>query len=84
MNKKKKVMSLSIEPDLHDTLKEHANRKTDGNVSKLICDMLEKYPFSDDVIPVILKVPVLIKENKDELKKWLDIKSAAIFRALTS
>ncbi len=81
---KKKIMSLSIEPEKHQLLKAIADKKTDGNVSQLLCEMVDKYLVSDeDVTPVILKVPNALKADKEGMKKWLDAKAAAILKALT-
>lgn len=80
---KKKIMSLSIEPEKHQLLKAIADKKTDGNVSQLLCEMVDKYLVSDeDVTPVILKVPNALKADKEGMKKWLDAKAAAILKAL--
>jgi hypothetical protein len=81
---KKKIMSLSIEPDKQQILKLVADKKTDGNVSQLVSDLVDKYLVIDeDVTPVIIKVPNALKSDREEMKKWLDTKVLAILKALT-
>ncbi len=83
MSEKKKIVSFSVEPRKHSLLKTAADKKTDGNVSQLLCDMIDKYIVADgDVTPVILKVPNALKADRDALQKWLESRSAAILEAL--
>jgi hypothetical protein len=82
---KKKVMSLSIEPAMHDKLKAVAEKKADGNVSKILCDLVDKYLITDDTVTaVVLKVPNALKTDRAALAEWLTGRSAAIVKALTS
>ena len=77
--KKVNVMSLSLDTETEDKLKLHAKQKTNGNVSKLIRDMIDKYLIvEDNVIPVILKIPIDLKGDHDNLKKWLETKTQAV------
>lgn len=84
MNKKLNIMSLSIESDLQDKIKEYAkSRKV--SVSKLIRDLVEKYLINEeDVFPIILKVPTKLKEDPENLQKWLETKVGAIVKALSA
>ncbi len=84
MNKKSAVMSLSLDHDIQEKLSLHAKQRTNGNVSKLIREIIEKYLVIDDkVIPVMLKVPVHLKGDKDNLKQWFDARIPGIVSALS-
>ena len=78
-------MSLSLDLDTQDKLKLHAKQKTNGNVSKLIREMVDKYlVVEDNVIPVILKVPIDLKGDRDNLQKWFEAKTQAVVKALSN
>jgi len=82
MSKKLHIMSLSIEPELHELLKEHAKKRS-MSVSKFVCTWLEKYPFhSGPVIPVVLDIPENMTRNRDALNTFLSKKSQAIVSVL--
>lgn len=81
----KNIMSLSLDQEVQDKLRLHAKQKTNGNVSKLIRDMTEKYLVSDDrVIPVILKIPIELKGDQEGLQSWLGSKVQGIVKALSN
>lgn len=83
--KKNNIMSLSLDPDTQDKLRLHAKQKTNGNVSKLIRDMVDKYLVADDdVIPVIIKIPIHLKGDQENLQKWLETRTQAVVKALSS
>lgn len=83
MNKKVNIMSLSLDPETQDKLKLQAKQKTNNNVSKLIRELVDKYLVTEDnVIPVILKIPISLKGDQENLQKWLEQKTAAIVNAL--
>lgn len=84
MNKKLNIMSLSIESDMQDKIKEYAkSRKV--SVSKLIRDLVEKYLINEeDVFPIILKVPTKLKEDPESLQKWLETRVVAIVKTLSA
>jgi hypothetical protein len=83
--KKNNIMSLSLDLDTQDKLRLHAKQKTNGNVSKLIREMVDKYLITDDnVIPVILKIPIDLKGDHDNLQKWLETKTQAVVKALSN
>lgn len=85
MNKKINIMSLSLEPEIQEKLRSHAKQKTSGNVSKLIRELVEKYLVTDDtVIPIILRVPVALKGDQENLQKWLNLKTQGIVNALAN
>jgi hypothetical protein len=84
MTKKNNIMSLSLDPDTQDKLRLHAKQKTNGNVSKLIRDMVDKFlVVEDDVIPVILRIPIHLKGDQENLKVWLDSRVTAVVNALS-
>ena len=96
MSKNKKVMSIAIRPELHDELKKLAKRKG-LSASTYIGNLVEQAmklnpdddpivvskPADEDVIPVVLKIPVAFKSNYDKLKTWLDVQSGGILKAMT-
>ena len=78
-------MSLSLDPETQDKLRLHAKQKTNGNVSKLIRDMVDKYLVpDDDIIPVILKIPINLKGDQENLQKWLETRTQAVVKALST
>ena len=84
MSKKLNIMSLSIDSDMQDKIKECA-KKRKVSVSKLIRDMAEKYLINEeDVIPVNLKVPIKLKGDPENLQKWLELRVGAIVKALSA
>ncbi len=85
MSKKNNIMSLSLDPDTQEKLRLHAKQKTNGNVSKLIREMADKYlVVDDDVIPVILKIPIVLKGDQENLQKWLETRTQGIVKALSN
>lgn len=85
MQKKPQIMSLSMEIEIQDHLKKEAKKKG-ISVSKLIRDLVEKcIPVVEDgveVDTVILKIPRSLRNNPEELKKWLDIRRDGIVKTL--
>jgi hypothetical protein len=85
MNKKINIMSLSLDLETQEKLRLHAKQKTSGNVSKLIRELVDKYLVTEDnVIPVILKVPIALKGDQENLQKWLELKTQGIVKALSN
>lgn len=83
--KKNNIMSLSLDPDTQDKLRLHAKQKTNGNVSKLIRELVEKFlVLEDDVIPVIFRIPIHLKGDSENLKVWLDTRVGAVVKALSN
>jgi len=88
MSKEKiKIVSLSLDPEMHEKIKSSARKLGHKNVSQVIRDLVSKYlgllvNDSDDV-PVIIKIPAELKDDPDKLKAWLYQKSEAITKALT-
>ena len=89
MNKesKIKIMSLSLDPDMPELIKNSAKKLGHKNVSQLIRDLISKYldllVNDKDDIPVILRIPSNLKDNPDDLKAWLQIKVDAIAKAIS-
>ncbi len=82
MAKKLNIMSLSIETELHNLLKDHAKRRN-MSTSEFVRSWLDKYPFStDNVIPVVLDIPEVLTKDKEALNTFLAKKSQAIASAL--
>jgi hypothetical protein len=95
MSKNKKVMSIAIEPDLHDELKSYARKKglsvsayigtLVGKAVKLSIDddpVIVGKPADEDVIPVMLKIPANLKGDKAGLESWLSAQVLGIVNKL--
>lgn len=96
MAKNKKVMSIAIEPELQEELKDYAKRK-DVSVSSYVGDLIAKgiklsvdedpivvgKPSDETVMPIILKLPQEYKGNKEKLTEWLATQTAAIINKLS-
>lgn len=85
MPKETKIVSLSLEPDMHELIKSSAKRLGHKNVSQLIRDLVSRYLDlminERDETPVIIRIPNELKGDK--LKHWLHAKSDAISDALS-
>lgn len=85
-NIKAKVLSISMEAELQDTLKNSA-KKSGHSVSQLVRELVDKYldliVNDKNDIPVIVRIPGHLRYNQEELKKWLQVKVDAIVNALT-
>lgn len=93
--KKMSIMSLAIEPELQDSLKNYAKRRGQS-VSAMIREMVTKFISDDDhvknivlkvpedesIIPVVLKIPADLKNKHAELKSWLEAQSIGILNKL--
>ena len=84
-DKKLKVMSLSVEPEMHELLKD-SSKKMGWSASQLVRELVKRYldliVQDKDEVPVILHIPGQLKNNPEELKNWLNIKTEAIVKAL--
>lgn len=89
MNKEKKVkiISLSLDPEMHDLIKDSAKKLGHKNVSQLIRDLVSKYigllVNDTEETPVIVRVPNSLSEDKEKLRSWLRSKADAIAEALS-
>lgn len=85
--KKLKIMSLSVEPEMHELLKESA-KKMGWSTSQLVRELVKRYldliVQDNDEVPVILRIPGKLKGDKAALVEWLGVKSGAIVNALSS
>lgn len=85
--KKVKIMSLSLEPEMHELIKESAKKLGHKNVSQLIRDLVSKYlgllVNDGDDIPVIIRVPDSVVSDPQRLRSWLRAKADAIAGALS-
>lgn len=93
--KNKKVMSIAIRPELHDELKKVSKRKG-LSASEYVGNLVEQAvklnpdedlmviakPIDDEVIPVILKIPVALKANPEQLEKWMTVQTTGILKAM--
>jgi hypothetical protein len=78
---KKKIRSLSIDPQLEDTVIKHAELRSQS-VSLFICNWLQQYPFHDtNVIPVVIDVPRGIADDRQKLEEFFQKKSHDIVEA---
>lgn len=96
MSKNKKVMSIAIRPELHDELKRFAKRKglsTSSYVGGLVEQAVNLDPDDDPVVigtpvdeevkAVVLKIPVHLKSDPEQLKKWLTVQVTNLYKKLT-
>lgn len=83
MSKNKKIISLSIDPDLHEALVE-LKKKRGESVSSMVTGLVDRFvgvldnmDGDDEVVPIVLKVP---EEANDEAAKeeWLLRKEATL------
>lgn len=83
---KKKVMSLSIDPELQDELKAAKKRSGYDSVSAILCDLaarhLDLVVNDGEEIPVILRVPSELRGNREGLEQWFSMKTTAIVERL--
>ncbi len=89
-------MSIAIRPELHDDLKSFSKRKgmsASTYIGNLVDQAMKLNPDDDpivvgkpadeDVIPVVLKIPVNLRTNSEQLKKWLELQSMGILKQLS-
>lgn len=71
MAKKLSIMSISIEPEMHERLKEYTERNG-TDVSKFVRKWLAQYPFDkDNVVPIVFDVPKSLFGNKAALDQYI-------------
>ena len=82
-----KIMSLSLDLEMHEKIKNSAKKLGHKNVSQLIRDLVSKYldllVNDNDEIPVIIRIPNGLKDDPEKLKSWLKVKTDAIASVLT-
>ncbi len=80
--KKYASLSVSMPLEVQDKLRDHARRRG-MSVASLIRHLCDHYLVAEDeIIPVILKIPMKLRGDPAALRGWLDAKSAAIAGAL--
>lgn len=83
---KLKIISLSLEPDMHELVKTSAKKMGHKNVSQMFRDLISKYldllVNDKDETHVIIRIPNSLLEDKDKLRLWLNTKAKAIADAL--
>lgn len=83
---KSKIISVSLSKEMHDLVKETSKKLGHKNVSLLFRELISKYLNllldDDDNIPIMIKVPSHLIDDKDKLIKWMDVKVQAIAEAL--
>jgi predicted DNA-binding protein len=86
VDKKVKIMSLSLDPEMHELIKSSAKKLGHKNVSQLIRDLVSRHidllVNDKEEIPVIIKVPESLKDEPDRLRSWLRFKADAIAEAI--
>jgi len=84
---KSKIVSLSLDPQMHDTIKDAATKLGHKNVSQVIRDLVSKYlgllVNDADEIPVIIRIPTSLTDDPERLRDWLAAKAEAIADAVT-
>jgi Arc/MetJ-type ribon-helix-helix transcriptional regulator len=83
---KSKIVSLSLDPEMHEVIRDAAKKLGHKNVSQVIRDLVSKYLSllvnDADEIPVIIRVPNSLTEDPERLRGWLAAKAEAIADAL--
>lgn len=83
---KLKIISLSLEPKMHELVKTSAKKLGHKNVSQMFRDLISKYldllVNDKDETPVVIRVPNSLLEDKNKLRSWLNAKAQAIADAL--
>jgi hypothetical protein len=80
------VMSVSLPMETQELLDVSAKKmgwKRSELLRKLISKGLDLVVNNGEEIPVILKVPVGLRDNPEELRQWMYQKSDAVVNALT-
>lgn len=76
--KKKKVVSLALEPSIHEALKRQSAIK-DVSVSCYVSEIIEKHLSVDQgSVKIVLTIPKEKTNDSESLQQWLNQKSLAI------
>ena len=85
MSKNKKIISLSIDPDLHETLVD-LKKKRGESVSKIVTGLVDRFvgvvASEEEIVPVVLKIPAHLREDPVAMKEWLDRRTEAVVKCL--
>jgi hypothetical protein len=83
---KSKIVSLSLDSEMHELIKDAAKKLGHKNVSQVIRDLVSKYigllVNDTDDIPVIIRIPGSLAGDRKALRAWLEVKSEAISNAI--
>lgn len=83
---KTKIVSLSLDPEMHEAVKDAAKKLGHKNVSQVMRDLVSKFLAlmvnDTDEIPVIIRVPGELVGDPEGMRRWLKAKSEAIADAL--
>jgi hypothetical protein len=93
--KNKKVMSIAIEPELHESVKEYSKRKG-ISASAYIGELVNKAvqinidedpivvgkPVDEDIMAVVLKIPAELKGQRQSLTEWLAAQCSALVKQI--
>lgn len=80
MSKKapQRIISLAVEPECHELLKETADKKN-ISVSQLARELINKYLVVDkEITKIVLSIPKSVLSDSESLQKWLNIRTQAI------
>lgn len=85
---KLKIMSLSLDENMYNLVKDSSKKLGHKNVSQMIRELISKYldllVNDKDEIPIIIRVPGELKDEPEKLRSWLSSKTNAIVKALSN
>lgn len=83
---KSKIVSLSLDPEMHEAIKSASKKLGHKNASQVVRDLISKYlgllVNETDDIPVIIRIPGEIAGDERRLREWLGAKAEAIADAV--
>lgn len=84
---KNKIVSISLDTEMHDSIKKASVRLGHNNTSQVVRELISKYLWlisnDSDYVPVIIKIPSSLLGKDDNLREWLNLKAEAIADALS-
>ena len=91
ISKKKNIMSMAMDEDMQNALKREARDRGYSSVSAFLRDLVERFALNKvtviehetEAIPVVLKIPINLRDNREGLREWMNIKADAIVKALS-
>lgn len=83
---KAKIVSVSLDPEMHDAIKVASKKLGHKNASQVVRDLITKYLSllvnDTEDVPVIIRIPGSLLNDKKKLRQWLDSKAEAITDAV--
>lgn len=83
---KSKIVSLSLDPEMHEAIKSASKKLGHKNASQVVRDLITKYlgllVNETDDIPVIIRIPAEVAADERRLRDWLGAKAEAIADAV--